>query len=82
MVRGWEGFLKDAMHKVDGPQPAEGMGENEIVLHQKDQYDTYACGFHLMAQKAWHDIKNYESNVGLLTGVSGSKLHRRIPNFS
>lgn len=82
MVRGWEGWLKDAMHRVNGPSIDTLKGDCQIVIHEDSEYGTYADGYYLMASKVWKDIQNYESKVGFLNQISTKKLHKRIPNFN
>lgn len=82
MVREWEGWLKDAMPKLEGPALDQLKGNNHIIVHDGKQYSTYQDTFHLMATKVWGDMQSYESKVGFKNDVSSRSLHRPIPNLS
>jgi hypothetical protein len=82
MVRGWEGFVKDSMHRLDAPGTDKLMGSNQLSVHQGQQYGTYADGYHLMATKVWEDIQGYESNIGFINEINTKKLHKRVPNMN
>lgn len=82
MVREWEGWLKDAMHKKEGLEPGTTHGDNRIIIHDGKTYSTYVDTFHLMANKVWEDIQNYETKVGFKKDVPSRVLHKPIPNLS
>lgn len=82
MVRGWEGFVRDSMHRLDAPEVDKLKGDNEVVMHHGKELGTYADGFHLMATKVWKDVENYESNIGFINEINTKKLHKRIPNMN
>mmetsp|Transcript_840 Transcript_840/g.716 ORF Transcript_840/g.716 Transcript_840/m.716 type:complete len:83 (-) Transcript_840:30-278(-) len=81
MVRGWEGWMKDSMHKLDAPEPGTLAGDNHVVIHDGNEYGTYVDGFHVMAEKVWQDVQEYEGGVGFVNDVSSKHLHNRIPNL-
>lgn len=82
MVREWEGFLRDAMHRVDTQDYTNQTGVNKLILHDGKQYHEYLDPFHLMATKVWKDIQDYDSKLDLKFEVSSKKLHKSIPNLS
>ena len=82
MVREWEGFLKDAMHKVGSQDYTNQTGVNKLVVHDGKQYHEYRDPFHLMATKVWADIQKYDSKLDFKYEVSSKKLSKSIPNIS
>jgi hypothetical protein len=82
MIREWEGFLKDALHRADNQDFTNQTGVNKLILHDGKQYNEYKDPFHLMANRVWEDIQNYDSTLDLKYSVSSKKLHKSIPNLS
>lgn len=81
MARDWQGFVRDAMHKVLAPEPGTVYGDNHIIFHDGKEYQKYADTFYLMAKKAWADIESYESDIGLKFEPKSRDLHKKIPNL-
>lgn len=81
MIRSWEYFVKDAVHKVDFSIEDTVFGENQVVVHDGKEYSQYADTFHLMATKVWADIQKYETQVGLKFKPSARILHKPAPNL-
>lgn len=78
MIREWEYFVKDAMHKVNGPLPGSLSGDNHIVVHDGKEYDEYADTFHLMAHNVWSTMNKYESSVGMKSGFSSKGVSQQV----
>jgi lipid A disaccharide synthetase len=82
LVREWEYWLKDAMHKVDGPTPGSIKGENQIIINDGKSYEVFADGFDLMANNVWEQIQGYQSSVGVREVSNNARqLHREVANF-
>lgn len=82
MIRDWEGFIKDSMHRLDSKDVDKIKGDNEMIFHDGQEYGTYADGYNLMASKVWEDIQEYSSRESFIHQVSGKSLHRRVPDFN
>ena len=82
MIRDWEGFIKDSMHRLDGVEIDRIKGDNDITIHNGNDYGTYEDGFNLMAKKVWEDIQQFDTGEGFVGQVSSKSLHRRVPNFN
>ncbi len=82
MIRDWEGFIKDSMYRMNGAEIDKIKGDNEIIIHDGEDYGTYADGNYLMASKVWEDVQNFDSRDGFIKQASAKSLHRRIPNFN
>ena len=63
LIREWEYWIKDAMHKIDGPAPGSVAGFNEIIIHDGKKYENFADTFHIMAHKVWEDMQDFKSPV-------------------
>lgn len=81
LIREWEFWLKDAMHKIDGPTPGSLSGDNNIIIHDGKDYEDFADGFTLMAQKVWSDMQQYESHVGVQDVQGTRQLRTGVPNY-
>lgn len=81
MVREWEYFIKDSLHKVDHRQSYDYVGENEIIVNDGKDHHEYADTFDLMARKIWEDIQGYETAVGVRNQPVARSLHKQVPNL-
>lgn len=82
MVRDWEGFIKDSMHRLNSFEVDKLKGDNEIIVHDGKEYGTYADGYHLMAKKVWKDIQEFDTRDGYVKQTPGRVLHKHVADFN